>query len=85
MGVQQGSTFQQLEKRKQMVLNTQCRNWQKIKANRDGKCAVKSGPVMYHGRLETDPCRAGTTASGVWVARGPHQTLQGEFKERQEM
>lgn len=42
-----------------MVVNTQCWNWQKIKGNRDGKCAVKSGTVKYHGWLETDPGRAG--------------------------
>ena len=42
-----------------MVVNTQCWNWQKIKGNRDGKCAIKSGTVKYHGWLETDPGRAG--------------------------
>lgn len=32
-----------------MVASTQCWNWQKIKGNRDGKCAVKLGMVKYPG------------------------------------
>lgn len=49
MSMQQGSTFQQLEKREQMVANTPCWNWQKIKGNRDGKCAVKLGTDIMTG------------------------------------
>lgn len=64
LSIQQGSTFQQLEKRKQMVVNTQYWNWQKIKGNGDGKCAIKSGLVKYHGRVEADPGRAGDAEQG---------------------
>lgn len=64
LSIHQGSTFQQLEKRKQMVVNTQYWNWQKIKGHGDGKCAVKSGLVKYHGRVEADPGRAGDTEQG---------------------
>lgn len=50
LSIQQGSTFQQLEKRRQMVVNTQHWNWQKIKGNRDGKCAIKLSTDITAGR-----------------------------------
>lgn len=45
-------------------MNTQYWNWQKIKGNGDGKCAIKSGLVKYHGRVEADPGRAGDAEQG---------------------
>lgn len=69
LSIQQGSTFQQLEKGKQMVVNTQCWNWQKIKGNRDGKCAIKLSTDIMAGWLETDPGRAGILNREVWEAR----------------
>lgn len=47
-----------------MVVNTQYWNWQKIKGHGDGKCAVKSGLVKYHGRVEADRGRAADTEQG---------------------
>lgn len=51
LSIHQGSTFQQLEKREQMVVNTQCWTWQKIKGNRDGKYAIKWGTNMACWKL----------------------------------
>lgn len=72
-----------------MVWNTQCWNWQKIKGNRDVKCAVKLGTAKYHGWLESEPSRAGLLNREIWGARGPktgsEQTVQEKFKELGEL
>lgn len=72
-----------------MAVNTQCWNWQKIKGNRDVKCAIKFGTVKCHGWLESDPSRAGIQNGEILGARGPttgsEQILQEEFKEMGEL
>lgn len=72
-----------------MVVNTQYWNWQKIKGNGDGKCAIKSGLVKYHGRVEADPGRAGDAeqwkCEGPEVQQQPVNRLLGRARETQGM
>lgn len=74
-----------------MAMNTQYRNWQKIKGSKDSKCAIKLGMVRNPGWLEADPGKAGILKTGeVWGPEvrgrmtGREQALQ-EFREVGEM